>query len=51
MFLGVGETFKAYKLYDPLTKKVVSPRCDLQWKEDMEMGRKGHSESADSCGS
>ena len=26
MFLGVSETSKAYKLYDPLTKKVVVSR-------------------------
>ena len=51
VFLGVSETFKAYKLYDPLTKKVVVSR-DVIFDENqtwLDMGRKDHCESADSC--
>ena len=51
VFLGVSETSKAYKLYDPLTKKVVVSR-DVIFDENqtwLDMGRKDHCESADSC--
>lgn len=51
VFLGVSGTSKAYKLYDPLTKKVVVSR-DVIFDENqtwLDMGRKDHCESADSC--
>ena len=48
VFLGVSETFKAYKLYDHLTNKVVVSRNLIFDEKKTWKGEEDHYESADS---